>query len=190
MLGSFSEADDAVQEAWFRLSQRDASDVENLAGWLTTVVARVCLDMLRSRNARREEPHGDDLPWTAAEPADKFLPEDEALLADSVGLALLAVLNTLTPAERLAFVLQDMFEVPFDEIAPILERSPGAGASSGASPAVSASATSSPPASSRSSRQAATCRDGRFLPWTTLDRCEASHGTRRPVPAATGRAPP
>jgi RNA polymerase sigma factor (sigma-70 family) len=119
MLGSVSEADDAVQEAWIRLSRTDTSDVENLAGWLTTVVARVCLDLLRSRKSRREQPltlqheAGDD-------------PEHEALLADSVGLALLVVLETLPPAERVAFVLHDMFDLPFDQIAPIVGRSPAA----------------------------------------------------------------
>jgi RNA polymerase sigma-70 factor (ECF subfamily) len=123
MLGSLSEADDAVQEAWLRLSRADTSDVENLGGWLTTVVARVCLNMLRSRTTRRETPldvHVPDPVITAEGSAD---PEDQALLADSVGLALLVVLETLPPAERLAFVLHDMFAVPFDEIAPILDRS-------------------------------------------------------------------
>jgi RNA polymerase sigma-70 factor (ECF subfamily) len=124
MLGSVSEADDAVQEAWLRLGRSDTSDVENLGGWLTTVVGRVCLDMLRSRKARREEPLGEQVPEPTA--ADGIDPEHEALLADSVGVALLVVLNTLTPAERLAFVLHDMFAVPFDEIAPIVGRSPNA----------------------------------------------------------------
>jgi RNA polymerase sigma factor (sigma-70 family) len=126
MLGSASEADDAVQEAWLRLSRSDTSGVENLGGWLTTVVARVCLDMLRSRKSRREE----SLDARGSEPmagrphtAD---PEQEAMLADSVGLALLVVLETLDPAERLAFVLHDMFALPFDEIAPIVGRSPAA----------------------------------------------------------------
>ena len=122
MLGSVSEADDAVQEAWLRLSRADASRVENLGGWLTTVVARVSLDMLRSRNARREEPLGVRVP----EPIVGDGPEQQALLADSVGLALLVVLETLEPAERLAFVLHDMFAVPFDQIAPIVDRSPAA----------------------------------------------------------------
>jgi RNA polymerase sigma factor (sigma-70 family) len=126
MLGSVSEADDAVQEAWLRLSRTDPSGVENLGGWLTTVVARVCLDMLRSRRSRREEPLGPHLPEPIVSRADGVDPEHQALLADSVGLALLVVLETLTPAERLAFVLHDMFAVPFDEIAPIVERSPTA----------------------------------------------------------------
>lgn len=128
MLGSLSEADDAVQEAWLRLSRTDTSDVANLAGWLTTVVGRICLDMLRSRKARREESldaqvHVPDpvISW-----ADEVDPEHEAVLADSVGLALLVVLETLSPAERLAFVLHDLFAVPFEQIAEIVGRSPDA----------------------------------------------------------------
>src|SRR5262245_51274597 len=124
MLGSLSEVDDAVQEAWLRLSRSDAADIENLGGWLTTVVARVCLDMLRSRQSRREEPFTADAPEPAATGTQGgSSPEEEALLADSVGLALLVVLDRLTPAERLAFVLHDMFAVPFEEIAPIVGRS-------------------------------------------------------------------
>jgi RNA polymerase sigma-70 factor, ECF subfamily len=126
MLGSISEADDAVQESWLRLSRSGTSDVENLGGWLTTVVARVCLDMLRSRESRREElldVHVTDPIVSHEEGID---PEHEALLADSVGLALLVVLNTLNPPERLAFVLHDLFAIPFDEIAPIVGRSPTA----------------------------------------------------------------
>jgi RNA polymerase sigma-70 factor (ECF subfamily) len=125
MLGSLSEADDAVQEAWLRLRRTDVSGVENLGGWLTTVVSRVALDMLRSRGSRREEPLDER---TAEAPAVSGGPdpEQETLLADSVGLALLVVLETLPPAERLAFVLHDLFGVPFDEIAPIVERSPAA----------------------------------------------------------------
>jgi RNA polymerase sigma factor (sigma-70 family) len=126
MLGSLSEAEDAVQETWLRLSRSDTSGVENLGGWLTTVVARVCLDMLRSRKSRREESLGARVPEPIAGRADGADPEQEALLSDSVGLALLVVLETLTPAERLAFVLHDMFAVPFDEIAPIVGRSPDA----------------------------------------------------------------
>jgi len=126
MLGSLSEADDAVQESWLRLSRSDASGVENLGGWLTTVVARVCLDLLRSRQLRREEPLGAHLPEPIASRADGTDPAHEALLADSVGLALLVVLDTLAPAEWLAFVLHDMFAVPFAEIAPIVGRSPAA----------------------------------------------------------------
>ena len=124
MLGSFAEADDAVQEAWLRLSRSDASGVENLGGWLTTIVARVCLNVLRSCNTRREEPMGVHVPDPVISRADGTTPEDEALLADSVGLALHVVLDTLTPAERLAFVLHDMFDLPFDEIAPMVGRSP------------------------------------------------------------------
>jgi RNA polymerase sigma factor (sigma-70 family) len=125
MLGSLSEADDAVQEAWLRLSRTGADDIDNLDGWLTTVVARVSLNILRSRRTRREEPlvH---LPDPIVDSADGTDPEHEALLADSVGLALLVVLETLSPAERLAFVLHDMFAVPFDEIAPLVDRSPEA----------------------------------------------------------------
>ncbi len=124
MLGSLSEADDAVQEAWLRLNRSDTSGVENLGGWLTTVVARVCLNMLRSRRSRREEPLDVRVPEPILGRDDGTDPEHEALLADSVGLALLVVLETLAPAERLAFVLHDMFGVPFAEIAPIVDRSP------------------------------------------------------------------
>ena len=127
MLGSLPEAEDAVQEAWLRLSRSGAEDIDNLRGWLTTVVSRVCLDMLRSRVAHREEPLEET---AAAEPVQHKSsapnPEQEAILADSVGLALLVVLDTLTPAERLAFVLHDMFELPFDEIAPMAGRTPAA----------------------------------------------------------------
>src|SRR5579871_1318449 len=126
ILGSLSEADDAVQDAWLRLSRADTSAVENLGGWLTTVVARVALNMLRSRASRREEPFGVHLPDPVVDPSAGTDPEHEALLADSVGLALLVVLQTLPPAERLAYVLHDMFAVPFDEVAAILERSPEA----------------------------------------------------------------
>ena len=122
MLGSSSEADDAVQEAWFRFARADTAAVENLRGWLTTVVSRVCLDTLRARSARRE----DELDAPSVTLEDASDPEQEALLADSVGIALLVVLETLTPAERLAFVLHDMFGVPFEEIAPIVERNPAA----------------------------------------------------------------
>ena len=121
-----SEADDAVQEAWLRLSRSDTSGIENLRGWLTTLVARVCLDMLRSREARCDEPLGTHVAELIASSGEGTDPEPEALLADSVGLALLVVLDRLTPAERLAFVLHDMFAVPFDEIAPIVGRSPSA----------------------------------------------------------------
>jgi RNA polymerase sigma-70 factor (ECF subfamily) len=123
MLGSLSEVDDAVQEAWLRLSRADTAGIDNLGGWLTTVVARVCLDMLRSRKSRREDAFAADAPEPAATGASGSSPEQEALLADSVGLALLVVLDRLTPAERLAFVLHDMFATPFEEIAPIVGRS-------------------------------------------------------------------
>jgi RNA polymerase sigma factor (sigma-70 family) len=126
MLGSLSEADDAVQEAWLRLSRTDTSQVENLGGWLTTVVARVSLNILRSSKARRETQFAVHMPDPILDSADGVDPENEALLADSVGLALLVVLETLSPAERLAFVLHDMFAVPFDEIAPIIDRTPEA----------------------------------------------------------------
>src|SRR5438105_3019159 len=126
MLGSLSEADDAVQDAWLRVSSADASEVENLGAWLTTIVARVSLNILRSRNTRREQPLDVHVPDPIIDPADGTDPEHEALLADSVGLALLVVLETLTPPERLAFVLHDMFAVPFEQIAPIVERSPEA----------------------------------------------------------------
>ena len=126
MLGSVTEADDAVQEAWLRLSRADAAGIDNLGGWLTTVVGRVCLDMLRTRRTRREQPLGDRMPEPIVDAGPGVDPEHEALLADSVGLALLVVLETLSPPERLAFVLHDMFAVPFDEIAPIVGRSPDA----------------------------------------------------------------
>jgi RNA polymerase sigma factor (sigma-70 family) len=129
MLGSLTEADDAVQEAWLKLSRSDATSVENLGGWLTTVVARVCLDMLRSRKSRREESFEEEVvaPPSAAAVSSRGLdPEQEALLAESVGLALLVVLDTLAPAERITFVLHDLFAVPFDEIGSIVGRSPAA----------------------------------------------------------------
>jgi RNA polymerase sigma-70 factor (ECF subfamily) len=126
ILGSLSEADDAVQDAWLRLSRADTSEVESLGGWLTTVVARVALNMLRSRNTRRELPLEVYVPDPIIDRADGTDPEHEALLADSIGLAFLVVLETLTPPERLAFVLHDMFAVPFDEIAAMLDRSPQA----------------------------------------------------------------
>jgi len=124
MLGSGAEADDALQEAWMRLSRSDTSAVENMSGWLTTIVARVCLDLLRSRQSRREQLAGEHLPEPVPDTGDTDGPEQQALLADSVGLALLVVLDTLSPAERLTFVLHDMFDVPFDQIASIVERSP------------------------------------------------------------------
>ena len=126
MLGSLSEADDAVQEAWIRLSRSDATEIDNLGGWLTTVVARVCLNMLQTRKLRREDPLGAHIPDPIVVLDEQTDPEQETLLADSVGLALQVVLDTLAPAERLAFVLHDIFGVSFDEIAPIVERSPTA----------------------------------------------------------------
>jgi RNA polymerase sigma factor (sigma-70 family) len=126
MLGSLAEADDAVQDTWLRMSRAGAGDVENLRGWLTTITARVCLNMLRSRNVRREEPLGVHVPDPVISANGELQPEEEALLADSVGLALQVVLDTLTPAERLAFVLHDMFELPFEEIAPMVGRTPTA----------------------------------------------------------------
>src|SRR5258706_7836283 len=123
MLGSLSEADDAVQESWLRLSRSDTSGIENLGGWLTTVVARICLDMLRSRNSRREESLEAAVSESSESREEGIDPEQEVLLADSAGLALLVVLDPLPPAERLAFVLHDIFAMPFDEIAPIVERS-------------------------------------------------------------------
>jgi RNA polymerase sigma factor (sigma-70 family) len=126
MLGSLSEAEDAVQESWIHLSRSDTSGVKNLGGWLTTVVARISLDMLRSRKSRREESLDASAPEPISSSESGIDPEQEALLADSVGLALLVVLDTLTPAERLAFVLHDIFAMPFDEIAPIVERSESA----------------------------------------------------------------
>jgi len=124
MLGSLTEADDAVQDTWVRVSRAETSEVENLGGWLTTIVARICLNMLRSRNVRREEPLEVHLPDPVISPAGELRPEEQALLADSVGLALQVVLDALAPAERLAFVLHDMFELPFEEIAPMVGRSP------------------------------------------------------------------
>ncbi len=126
MLGSTAEADDAVQEAWLRLSRADTTDVRNMGGWLTTVVSRVCLDMLRSRRTRREEPIDPHVPDPIVGRERSADPEGQAMLADSVGLAMLVVLEMLEPAERLAFVLHDMFALPFDEIAPIVDRSPEA----------------------------------------------------------------
>jgi RNA polymerase sigma factor (sigma-70 family) len=126
MLGSLAEADDAVQDTWLRVSRAGADDVDNLGGWLTAITARVCLNMLRSRSTRREDPLDEWLPDPVITLDGALRPEDEALLADSVGLALLVVLDTLSPAERLAFVLHDMFDLPFEEIAPMVGRTPAA----------------------------------------------------------------
>lgn len=124
MLGSVPEAEDAVQEAWLRLSRSNADEIDNLNGWLTTVVARVSLNMLQSRKSRREDPLGMRVPDPIVTLANQIDPEQQAILADSVGLALLVVLESLSPAERLAFVLHDMFDIPFEEIAPIIKRTP------------------------------------------------------------------
>jgi RNA polymerase sigma-70 factor (ECF subfamily) len=126
MLGSLAEADDAVQDAWLRMSKAGADDVENIGGWMTTITARVCLNMLRSRKTRREESFGVHIPDPIVSVEGGTQPEQEVVLADSVGLALLVVLDALTPAERLAFVLHDMFDLPFDEIAPMVDRTPEA----------------------------------------------------------------
>ncbi|MFI9510023.1 sigma-70 family RNA polymerase sigma factor [Nocardia sp. NPDC052566] len=126
MLGSLGEADDAVQEAWLRLARSDASEIDNLAGWLTTAVSRVCLDMLRSRKIRHEDAFAEHLPDPILSPDDGTQPEQEAVLADSVGMALLVVLDSLNPAERVTFVLHDMFAVPFDQIAPVVGKSAAA----------------------------------------------------------------
>lgn len=126
MLGSLNEADDAVQEAWLRSTRADTNRVENLGAWLTTIVARVSLNMLRARQSRPEEPVGSYVPEPIIDPLEGVHPEHETLLADAVGLALLVVLETLSPPERLAYVLHDMFDIPFDEIAPMVERSPEA----------------------------------------------------------------
>ena len=126
MLGSVAEADDAVQDTWIRVSRAGTSEVENLGGWMTTIVARVCLNVLRSRTTRREEAVGAHVPDPVVLPEGAIPPDEEALLADSVGLALLVVLDTMAPAERLAFVLHDMFDLPFDEIAPMVGRTPAA----------------------------------------------------------------
>src|SRR5579859_2637598 len=126
LLGSMAEAEDAVQETWIRVSRADSSEVDNLGGWLTTIVARVALNMLRARNTRREEPYEGHLPDPVVILDGELQPEEEALMADSVGLALLVVLDSLGPAERLAFVLHDVFQLPFDEIAPMVGRTPAA----------------------------------------------------------------
>ena len=192
MLGSLSEADDAVQEAWLRLSRSDTSGVENLGGWLTTVVARVCLDMLRSRKSRREEPLDAHVPEPIASREDGIDPEHEALLADSVGLALLVVLETLAPAERLAFVLHDMFDLPFDEIAPIVGRSPTAARqlASRARRRVQGAATprrrSHPPARGRRRLPRGTAR--RRLRRACRGARPGRRGPRRPRCRASGRA--
>ena len=172
MLGSVSEADDAVQEAWLKLSRSDASGIENLGGWLTTVVARVCLDMLRSRTSRREESLGEGLSELVAN-SERTDPEHEVLLADSVGLALLVVLDRLTPAERLAFVLHDMFAVSFEEIATIV-------------PFSDRGKTAGQPRTPPSARRGDGCQS-RSHPTTTNRRC-FPHGLTRPRLRGLGRA--
>jgi RNA polymerase sigma factor (sigma-70 family) len=174
MLGSVSEADDAVQEAWLRLSRTVASDIDNLGGWLTTVVARVCLDMLRSRASRREEPLAPGLPEPIASDEDGLDPEHAAVVADSVGLAMLVVLDTLPPAERVAFVLHDMFAVPFDEIAPIVGRSSDATRQLASRARRRVQGASADPVADRARHQEvveaflAAARDGRFEALLTL----------------------
>ena len=204
MLGSVSEADDALQEAWLRLSRADTDDVANLGGWLTTVVGRVCLDMLRSRRSRQEDYVGSWLPEPIVSLDEETDPEQEAILADSVGLALLVVLETLTPAERLAFVLHDMFGVPFEEIAPIVDRTPAAarqlasrarrrvrGAAPKPDPTSRSSARSStpfsPPLGRRLRRPACRARPRRRPPRSTAVASARALGHRSSAPQAVAR---
>src|SRR4029453_17743822 len=186
MLGSLSEADDAVQEAWLRVSRAGAGGVDNLGGWLTTVVARVCLDMLRSRAARREEPLGVHLPDPIIGQPDVLDPEQEALLAEGVGLALLVVLDTLAPAERLALVLHDSFAVPFEEIAGILGGSPAPPRPRGRTPPSRASSERSTP----SSRPRATGTWRRWSPSWTPTWWPAPTGARCPCASPRSCAVP
>ena len=153
MLGSLTEAEDAVQDAWIRVSRAGTNDVENLGGWLTTIVARVCLNALRSRRARHEEFVGLHLPDPVVSPDGQLLPEEQMLLADSIGLALLVVLDTLAPAERLAFVLHDVFDIPFEEIAPIVGRTPAAARQLASRARRRVKGASLPPAEADRSRQ-------------------------------------
>ena len=162
MLGSLTEADDAVQDVWVRVSRAPVSEVENLGGWLTTIVARVCLNMLRSRNIRREESLEARLPDPVISPDGELRPEEEVLLADSVGLALQVVLDALAPAERLAFVLHDMFDLPFEEIAPMVGRSPAAGQTAGEQGTAPSQGCRSPCTGPRS--RSSTRRGRRLLP--------------------------
>ena len=190
MLGSLSEADDAVQEAWLRLSSADTSRIDDLGAWLTTVVARICLNTLRSRAARREEPIDQRVPDPIVSAVDAVDPEDEALIADSVGLALLVVLDTLAPAERLAFVLHDVFDVPFEQIATIIDRSSPArasspaalGAGSGAQPRPRRTSPSNGSWSTRSWLRRATATSTRSSRSSTPTSCSA------PTPARPGWA--
>jgi RNA polymerase sigma factor (sigma-70 family) len=193
MLGSLSEADDAVQEAWLRLSSADTSRVDDLGAWLTTVVARICLNALRSRAARREEPLGPHLPDPILSAADTVDPEDEALIADSVGLALLIVLDSLAPAERLAFVLHDVFDLPFEQIArsstaqsPPRDSSPAARAAvSVRQPRPTRTSPRNGNSSTRSSLPPATATSTRSSPSSTPTSCSASTPARQ---ARAGRA--
>ena len=189
MLGSLSEADDAVQDAWIRVTRADASKVDNLGGWLTTIVARVCLNMLRARNTRREAPLETHLPDPVVSPQDGMDPEQEALLADSVGLAMLVVLDALTPAERVAFVLHDVFAVPFDEHRSWAGRQPrhaslraGHGAGCRARPSRTSTLTNSGPSSRPSSRRRGTVTSG--ASWRSLTRTSSC----TPMAARAGRA--
>ena len=191
MLGSAGEADDAVQEAWLRLSRSDTAEVENMRGWLTTVVSRICLDMLRARQSRREDlvDEWSLTPVVALFDEDEGDPEHEALIADGVGLALLVVLDTLSPAERLAFVLHDMFGVPFEEIAPIVDRNAAAARQlasrarrrvRGATSRTRRASLSSARSSTRSSRRRATATS------TRCSRCSIRTWCSGPRPAPTG----
>jgi RNA polymerase sigma-70 factor (ECF subfamily) len=191
MLGSLSEADDAVQEAWIRLSRSDADAVDNLGGWLTTVVARICLNMLRSRRVRGEEPLEHlRVPDPVVSRPDGLDPEQQALLADAVGLALLVVLEQLAPAERLAFVLHDMFALPFDEIAPLIDRSPAAARQLASRARRRVQGAAPPPAGDRARQRAvvdaffAAAREGDFEALVAvLDHdivLRSDGGTRRP----------
>ncbi len=189
MLGSAAEAEDAVQESWLRVSRAGTDDVTNLGGWLTTIVAHVCLDMLRSRKSRREEPLGVEVPEPAAGPAGGFDPEREALLADAVGPALLVVLEMLAPAERLAFVLHDMFAVPFDEIAPIVGRTPGGGAPAREPGAAARAGDVRGPRGRARPEAGGRRRVPRRVARRRLRRAARATGSRRRVAGRRGRAP-
>jgi RNA polymerase sigma factor (sigma-70 family) len=168
LLGSREEADDAVQESWLRLSRSDPDKVENLTGWLTTIVARVCLDMLRSRRARPEDPAGTQIPEPLTDPSEPALPEQQALIADSIGSAMLVVLDTLSPQERVAFVLHDVFGVSFEEIAPVIGKTAAASRQLGSRARRRVQGTGQTPTASASRQRAvvdaflAASRDGHF----------------------------
>lgn len=168
LLGSREEADDAVQESWIKLSRSDPAKVENLTGWLTTIVARVCLDMLRSRKARPEEPAGAQIPEPRPDPSQAALPDQQALIADSIGTAMLVILDTLSPPERVAFVLHDIFGVSFEEIAPVIGKTPAASRQLGSRARRRVQGTGHAPPSSNSRQRAivdaffAASREGRF----------------------------